>query len=57
MTLVKNGKDYQSIQPNKMVVDWKTDDKTDSNSYYYARVQRKDGEMAWSSPIWVERGE
>jgi hypothetical protein len=22
--------------------------------YYYARVQQRDGELAWGSPIWVE---
>ncbi len=25
----------------------------DGVSYYYARVQQKDGELAWSSPVWV----
>ena len=24
-------------------------------SYYYVRVQQKDGELAWSSPVWVTR--
>ena len=24
-----------------------------SNHYYYLRVLQEDGEMAWSSPIWV----
>ena len=24
-------------------------------SYYYARVIQVDGEIAWSSPIWVNR--
>jgi hypothetical protein len=25
-------------------------------SYYYARLVQEDGQMAWSSPIWVDRG-
>jgi hypothetical protein len=27
----------------------------DEANYYYARVLQKDGQMAWSSPIWVSR--
>jgi len=26
---------------------------TKGESYYYVRVQQADGELAWSSPIWV----
>ncbi len=54
VTLVKNGKDYKSIQPNKKVMKWEIEDEVISNTYYYVRVQRKDGEMGWSSPIWIE---
>ena len=28
-------------------------DVTAGESYYYVRVIQKNGEMAWSSPIWV----
>ncbi len=28
--------------------------KGDKPTYYYVRVQQKDGQMAWSSPIWVK---
>jgi hypothetical protein len=28
--------------------------KGDKDSYYYVRVVQKDGQMAWSSPIWVK---
>ncbi|MDQ1537020.1 MAG: hypothetical protein QOE58_1413, partial [Actinomycetota bacterium] len=31
-----------------------TDD-PDSSAYYYVRVIQIDGEMAWSSPVWVDR--
>ena len=27
----------------------------DGRSYYYVRVQQKDGELAWTSPVWVTR--
>ncbi len=26
---------------------------TEGTSYYYARILQQDGEMAWSSPVWV----
>jgi hypothetical protein len=29
-------------------------DVSDGNNYYYARVRQVDGQMAWSSPIWIE---
>ena len=25
------------------------------DAYYYVRVQQKNGQIAWSSPIWVTR--
>ena len=27
----------------------------DGTSYYYVRVQQKDGELAWTSPVWITR--
>lgn len=30
-----------------------TDEQGDASSFYYARVFQVDGELAWSSPIWV----
>ena len=33
-----------------------TDDKPERDTdYYYVRVRQRDGQWAWSSPIWVER--
>ena len=33
-----------------------TDEKADRDTdYYYARVRQRDGQWAWTSPIWVER--
>jgi hypothetical protein len=28
--------------------------KLEKASYYYVRVEQKDGQMAWASPIWVK---
>lgn len=33
-----------------------TDVPGDAESWYYARVLQKDGNMAWSSPVWVKGG-
>lgn len=33
-----------------------TDDKAEKDTdYYYARVRQRDGQWAWTSPIWVEK--
>jgi hypothetical protein len=32
------------------------DEHSPGPSFYYARVFQVDGELAWSSPIWVSRG-
>ena len=29
--------------------------KKGGSDYYYVRVIQQDGEMAWSSPIWISR--
>ena len=52
--IVKNGDDYLSAEPNGNDVTWdEVDNETDSPAWYYVRVTRADGEMAWSSPVWV----
>ena len=28
-------------------------EKSAGTSYYYLRIEQKDGQLAWSSPIWV----
>ncbi len=28
-----------------------------SSSWYYLRVEQEDGNIAWSSPIWITKGE
>ncbi|NOZ22208.1 MAG: DUF3604 domain-containing protein [Planctomycetes bacterium] len=53
--IVKNNDDWLTIHGTSDVVKLK---ETDSSSvrgtdFYYVRVRQEDGEMAWSSPIWV----
>ena len=35
-------------------VEWEDVDESDSSSWYYVRVRCDNGQMAWSSPIWVD---
>ncbi len=53
--LVRNGEDWCSMQFHREDADWDTED-TDAvcPAWYYARVTRADGGMAWSSPVWVD---
>ncbi len=52
--IVKNGRDLFTATPGTAVADLDFEDAAaDTSDYYYARVTRSDGEMAWSSPVWV----
>lgn len=54
--IVKNGEDHMRLAPNCCDVTCEEmDPEADSDAWYYARVTRSDGEMAWSSPIWIEK--
>jgi hypothetical protein len=56
VTIVRNEEDYQSFEPKSKT--WKqtfTDQKPlDGDNRYYVRVEQDDGNMAWSSPVWVK---
>jgi hypothetical protein len=53
--LVKNNKVILSRSPGTADFDlsYQDSDTQPGESYYYVRVIQKDGQMAWSSPIWV----
>jgi len=52
---VRNGAEVCSKALDGYQVDWCTEDDGDEASdYYYVRLIRQDGEMAWSSPVWVD---
>lgn len=55
--LIRNGEVVLAQQANgpDLTFTWQDDDVY--SGYYYLRVTQADGEMAWSSPIWVARGE
>ncbi len=52
--IVKNGEDHFVREGAARIHEWEFEDAASSASdYYYARITREDGEMAWSSPVWV----
>lgn len=52
--LVRNGSDHLRTEPNSKEVRWNCEDTlTTGRAWYYVRVTQEDGEMAWSSPVWV----
>jgi len=55
VTLVRNETNYQVWEPNKRDFKKEFTDATPLNgaNRYYLRVEQNDGNMAWSSPVWV----
>lgn len=58
MEIVRNNTIIASLQGNSdfeefEYTDVTTLDQNEKNIFYYVRVIQKDGEMAWSSPIWI----
>ena len=54
--IVKNGQlVHRHEEEESLVVEfsWTDPEATQPDNYYYVRVLQADGEMAWSSPIWV----
>ncbi|MDP6779856.1 MAG: CehA/McbA family metallohydrolase [Candidatus Latescibacteria bacterium] len=54
--IVRNGEDIILDEPNERIVEAEFEDPSllTKPAHYYARLTREDGEMAWSSPVWVE---
>jgi len=56
--ILKNNHIFYSCNPKEKMIKFLqcTDEKlNEGTSYYYVRVRQVDGEMAWSSPIWVTK--
>lgn len=54
VTVVRGGEDWKTLEPHERVVDWQIEDSASrGKEYYYARIEREDGWMGWSSPVWV----
>jgi hypothetical protein len=56
ITLIRNEKDFQMWEPKaKSFAHTFTDESPEPNEdRYYLRVEQDDGNMAWSSPVWVK---
>jgi len=57
LELIRNGEVTWSLQPNRMDVtfSWEDQQPPDELAYYYLRVEQADGNLAWTSPIWLAR--
>jgi len=56
VTLVKNNRAIytKSGEGSEMNFAYTDADTKAGDAYYYVRVQQKNGQIAWSSPIWVK---
>ena len=55
LELVRSGKVVASVECGGMTQALEIQDAdTDGPAFYYLRVYQTDGEMAWSSPVWVD---
>ncbi|HEY7428500.1 MAG TPA: hypothetical protein VH682_29990, partial [Gemmataceae bacterium] len=54
--VLKDSKVVATLQPNQRDYqgEWKDAEPTVGVHYYYVRVQQKDGQLAWASPMWIE---
>jgi hypothetical protein len=57
LTLVRNEQDLQSWEPQTSAHSQSFTDESmlPGESRYYLRVEQEDGNMAWSSPVWVKK--
>lgn len=56
VTLVRNEQNYQQWEPKAKTFEQSFTDETPNagENRYYLRVEQADGNMAWSSPVWVD---
>jgi hypothetical protein len=57
VSLIRNAKYIYEAKPGKRDVslEYRDDAPEPGTSYYYARIEQEDGQIAWASPIWVVR--
>ena len=57
VVIIKNAREIHIDEPGRESIDFEWIDsrgKERESDYYYVRLVQDDGEMAWSSPIWVD---
>ncbi|HOK80728.1 MAG TPA: CehA/McbA family metallohydrolase [bacterium] len=52
--LISDGKIYKTFDVNKRECELKFEQLYSGEKYFYVRVQRVDGELAWIGPIWIK---
>ena len=55
--VVKNNQYIHQVKPGKAEVQFEYVDTAikPGSTYYYVRIEQTDGQLAWSSPIWLTR--
>ena len=55
LEIIRAGKVVYSLlnQERDLSFEWEDPDVSKESSYYYVRLIQEDGEMAWSSPVWI----
>jgi len=53
VVIVADGKVYKKFDLNNFTFNIKFDEEFKGEKYFYVRVERRDGEMGWLSPIWM----
>ncbi len=56
VTVVRNERDHKTFFPEKsdFAATWKDPEPVEGESRYYLRIEQADGNMGWSSPVWLE---
>jgi hypothetical protein len=56
MEVIRNGKVLYRKDNSGYLAEFQVEDTMPARgtNWYYARVLQRDGQMAWSSPVWVD---
>ncbi len=54
--IVRNNEDYRTLRPESddVAIDVTDSDPVAPGTFYYLRIWQADGEMAWTSPVWLD---
>ncbi|MFO7947742.1 MAG: DUF3604 domain-containing protein, partial [Armatimonadota bacterium] len=54
--IVRNNEDYKTLRPESddVTIDVTDSDPVVPGTFYYLRIWQADGEMAWTSPVWLD---
>jgi hypothetical protein len=55
ITIVRNEKNHHALEPGSrsVLAEWTDESPLPGENRYYLRIEQSDGNMAWSSPLWV----